>query len=103
MGGRGWRSTHNGLEFGEGEFGLYPPTEREGLAGRLIETAHRDGETAGRPARCAVSVTTLNVLSSVYQVSILVAPHGASRPLPPSDALATMDRKRANRRPSPRG
>ena len=97
MGGRGWRSTHNGLEFGEGEFGLYPPTGGAGW------TAHRDGETAGRPARCAVSVTTLNVLSSVYQVSILVAPHGASRPLPPSDALATMDRKRANRRPSPRG
>ncbi len=95
MGGRGWRSTRNGLEFGEGEFSVYTP-RREGLAGRLIETA-------GRPARCAVSVTTLNVLSSVYQVSILVAPHGASRPLPPSDALATMDRKRANRRPSSRG
>ena len=99
MGGRGWRSTRNGLEFGEGEFRSIPPDGRgwlDGSSRRLIETA-------GRPARCAVSVTTLNVLSSVYQVSILVAPHGASRPLPPSDALATMDRKRANRRPSPRG
>jgi hypothetical protein len=50
MGGRGWRSTRNGLEFGEGEFSVYTP-RREGLAGRLIETAHRDGGKAGSMRR----------------------------------------------------
>jgi hypothetical protein len=43
MGGRGWRSTHNGLEFGEG--GLYPPTGGAGW------TAHRDGGKAGSMRR----------------------------------------------------
>ena len=60
MGGRGWRSTRNGLEFGEGEFefGLYPPTggagwtaHRDGSSRRLIETAHRDGGKAGSMRR----------------------------------------------------